>query len=84
MKSIFDVIKSLNALIRSKDLKDELSVHYQDLIKMLDILGVEHHKTVLNDHQLELYRLWNEAKANKDFTLADTYRQQLIEENVLV
>lgn len=84
MKSVFDVIKSLNSLIRSKELKDELRVHYHDLVKMLDILGIEHKETILNSHQLELYQLWNQAKENKDFTLADTYRQQLMNENVLV
>ena len=51
---------------------------------MLDILGVEHTEVRLNDHQLELYQLWNQAKQSKDFTLADTYRQQLMQENVLV
>jgi cysteinyl-tRNA synthetase len=84
MKSIFDVIKSVNALIRSKELKDELRVHYHDLMKMLDVFGIKHEVTVLNDHQLELYKQWNQAKENKDFVLADTFRQELINENVLV
>jgi cysteinyl-tRNA synthetase len=84
MKSIFDVIKSINALIRSKELKDELRVHYHDLMKMLDVFGIKHEVTILNDHQLELYKQWNLAKENKDFVLADTFRQELINENVLV
>lgn len=84
MKSIFDVIKSINALIRSKELKDELRVHYHDLLKMLDVFGIKNEVTVLNEHQLDLYKLWNHAKDNKDFILADTYRQELINENVLV
>ena len=84
MKTIFDVIKSINGLIRSKELKDELRVYYQDLLKMLDVLGIKHEVTVLNNHQLDVYKLWNQAKENKDFTLADTYRQELINENVLI
>jgi len=84
MKTIFDVIKSINALLRTKELKDELRVHYHDLLKMLDVFGIKHDVTVLNDRQLDLYKLWNQAKENKDFELADTYRQELINENVLV
>jgi len=84
MKSVFDVIKSINGLIRAKELKEELRIHYHDLLKMLEVLGIIHEVTVLNSHQIELYHLWNNAKENKDFALADTYRQALMNENVLV
>jgi cysteinyl-tRNA synthetase len=84
MKSVFDVIKSINSLIRAKELKEELRIHYHDLLKMLEVLGIIHEVTVLNHHQIELYHLWNNAKENKDFALADTYRQALMNENVLV
>jgi len=84
MKSVFDVIKSINSLIRAKELKEELRIHYHDLLKMLEVLGIIHEVTVLNSHQIELYQLWNNAKENKDFALADTYRQALMNENVLV
>ena len=50
---------------------------------MLEILGIFIDRTVLSDEDRQIYKNWNEAKANKDFETADKYRSQLIEKGIL-
>lgn len=84
MKVIFDTVKALNAALRQKTLDETVSVLYQSLVKMLWILGLKFDTIHLNPDQIQLYDTWNQAKANKDFELADQMRQQLMDQNILV
>lgn len=76
--------KELNGLIRVRE-KDfnRIKVVFNTLIKMLAILGIEFDFIVFDDQMIELYQKWNDAKSQKDFELADKYRDQLIELGVL-
>ncbi len=81
---IYDTVKKLNSSLRVKD------IVYSDLIKlinsieaMLDVLGIEYIKYQLDDEQKQLFYNWNNAKAEKNFELADKYRTQLIEKELL-
>ena len=81
---IYDTVKKLNSSLRVKD------IVYSDLIKlinsieaMLDVLGIEYIKYQLDDEQKQLFYKWNNAKAEKNFELADKYRTQLIEKELL-
>ena len=77
---IFDSIKALNTALRSKT-KDGSTIAqlYVDLLAMLDVLGIEFDLPTFTETQKQVYAAWQEAKANKDFTLADTYREQLMQ-----
>jgi cysteinyl-tRNA synthetase len=84
MKIIFDIIKALNQDQRQKDISEEiLCGHYGALRKMLDILGIDLKPIVLSPTQKDLFAKWNQAKADKDFSAADTYRKALIEQKLL-
>lgn len=81
---IFEIIKQLNQLLRVKD-KDYLNISLKlnSLLKCLDILGIEIKLVSLDKEIKTIYMKWSEAKENKDFVLADEYRQQLATKGIL-
>lgn len=83
MKIIFDQVKVLNASLRAKAAFKDLSIHYQSLRKMLNILGVEIDEILLSDEDKRLFEAWNQAKADKDFAKADALRLRLSQQNLL-
>lgn len=83
MMRIFDVVKAININLRARELKDEVFAQYHDLKAMLDVLGIEHTYFHVSDEHKEVYKKWNQAKADKDFTSADEYRTILMEANIL-
>lgn len=82
--AIFDGVKLLNQLLRVRDV-DLLEVTRKNnaILKMLDILGIKLDIVVINEADRELYNNWLMAKEKKDFELADKYRLQLQEKNIL-
>lgn len=81
---IFDTLKLLNQALRVKEIDFKaVEKEYNAINKMLEILGIFIDKTVLTDEDKQIYKNWNEAKANKDFETADKYRSQLIEKGIL-
>ena len=81
---IFELVKKINQEMRVRDLDLEtLGKDTNALIKELTILGIRYPEIKLNDKDRETYRLWNEAKAAKDFETADKYRAVLTEKGIL-
>ncbi len=83
MRYIFDQIKALNSSIRQKEWTEDVKNNYHSLRSMLNVFGIVFDKIVLSDENRVLFDQWNQAKADKDFASADTYRAQLIEKNLL-
>jgi cysteinyl-tRNA synthetase len=79
---ITTIVKEMNTLLRSKDF-DKLSIKLNTFITILDVLGINLFVDKLDDEKCNVYKLWNEARNNKDFEAADKYRNQLVEWNVL-
>lgn len=69
------LIKDLN---RSVDLNTFVSLN-----TILDVLGVEPKINEVSDSDIKNYKLWQEARANKDYALADTYRETLLEKGFI-
>ncbi len=80
---LFEGVKQINQLLRQRD-KDVHTLRQvlNSVIEMASILGIEF-DLILADEQLDLVRTWQKAKADKDFDLADTLREQLITQGVL-
>lgn len=84
MKIIFDTIKILNQDQRQRTISEEILLkHYGALRMMLITLGIDFEPIQLTQAQKELFAQWNQAKAEKDFAAADTYRKALIEQQLL-
>ena len=79
---ITTIVKEMNTLLRSKDF-DKLALKLNTFITILDVLGINLFIDKLDDEKCNVYKLWNEARNNKDFEAADKYRNQLVEWNVL-
>ena len=81
---IFDTVKTLNQLLRVKDL-DWKSIYqnYNSLLDMLNILGIYVPMFKLSEEDIANYNKWNEAKNNKDFETADKYRAILAQKGIL-
>ncbi|MBR3693784.1 MAG: cysteine--tRNA ligase [Erysipelotrichales bacterium] len=84
MSIVYEKVKELNQLLRVREIDfvkayDKANV----LMKMLEILGIEVPSIVLTEEDKELYAKWNQAKSEKDFEAADTYRNQLIKRGVM-
>ena len=71
----------MNANTRIKNLKDSSDV--KTVERMLDVLGIIIPRIKLEPDQKELFKKWNQYKANKEFEKADVIRQQLIEMGLL-
>lgn len=83
MRTVFDQIKALNALIRQKEWTTEVAVHWHSLRKMLSILGIEIEELILSDEDKNLFAKWNQAKAERDFDQADQLRSELSRKNLI-
>ncbi|NLY63318.1 MAG: cysteine--tRNA ligase [Erysipelothrix sp.] len=83
-KIIFDTLKLLNSSLRVASLDLDLIMTLTNTIyKMLSIIGIDLARKILTSEDLENMTLWNEAKANKDFELADKYRDILMERGLI-
>ncbi|MGM9969965.1 MAG: cysteine--tRNA ligase [Anaeroplasma sp.] len=79
---INNTVKEINMSLRSRKY-DELIIKTNTLKMMLDVLGINLFIEPMTDEQLDIYKLWNEARTNKDFDKADSYRQKLLEWNII-
>jgi cysteinyl-tRNA synthetase len=81
---IFELVKKINQELRVREIDlDSLGADTNTLIRELTILGIRYPEMKLNEEDKETYRLWNEAKAAKDFETADRYRAVLTEKGIL-
>ena len=55
-------------------------IHLQ---KYFDVLGINLFINKMNEEELETYKLWNQARIEKDFAKADIYRAKLLEWKIL-
>lgn len=80
LSALYTLLKEINKDLRSpstevKTLQDELTT----LQAMLFILGLKMDIAPLSTEEKELVNNWNKARQEKNFALADTYRQKIQE-----
>ena len=84
MTVLYDAIKELNLSIRTRDINlPTVSKIFNTVNYMLDLIGIYKYEKRLTEQEKQLYQNWQEAKNNKDFALADKYRESLIEKGIL-
>ena len=71
---IYDILKQINKEKSSV----RISVLYQTVMKILEILGIMP-LFELTDDTLTLYKAWEQARQDKDFQRADQLRAKLSE-----
>ena len=81
---ILGQVKVLNQLMRTKDKNNnEINKNYHTLLKMCDVMGFVFQPKMLDEEDLELYKKWMAAKAQKDFAAADEYRAALMTKGII-
>lgn len=84
LTNIFAQIKNINALLRSKPIDfDTLSRKFNSLKKCLYVLGIEFDSYQITPEIRDKYLLWEQAKNQKDFQLADEIRNWLSERGIV-
>lgn len=76
------IVKELNTDLRSKNL-ERIPLEVNTMRKILEILGIDLFVSPMTKEQLEVYKKWNQARSDKDFTSADFYRKQLADWGIL-
>lgn len=77
---LFDLVKKINQELRKKELNILLLQSYEyTLDKMLNVLGYKMEEIELDEVDFELFAAWENAKANKEFEVADLLRNRLIQ-----
>ncbi|MFA5543928.1 MAG: DALR domain-containing protein, partial [Bacilli bacterium] len=75
---IFKLVKIMNSLVRSKDLNIEYVKEVLTLYNEFTwVLGIDEEILPLEESELSLVKLWQEARINKDFDKADMYRKEI-------
>lgn len=77
---LIDLIKELNSNIRANL---SISDIYDKINLVIDILGLHYQLPSMSKDDIDLYNNWLEAKKNKDFTLSDKIRNELINKGIL-
>ena len=78
----YDLVKKINTYTRSKEY-DLLSKSVNTLKVILNVLGIEIELKQLETSDKEIYANWENARKEKNFDLADKYRQELIQRGIL-
>lgn len=79
---ILQLLKEINIAIRSKEYS-VLSLKFNTMHKILDIFGFNFTYNKLSLEDKYIYLKWMEARSNKDFDLADKYRNILSEKGII-
>ena len=81
---IFDTVKKINQGLRTRDVDWNCVIGLKNsVVKMLNILGIEIPVITLSEEEKELFAKWNEAKKEKMWDQADTYRNELSAKGLL-
>ena len=80
--AIFDFVKQLNAVVRSKDVTKTNEL-LEALLISCSLLGIELKPTILDSEDITDLQKWDELKKLKDFDQADVLRNKLQEKGVL-
>ena len=81
--SMYAIVKLANKLLRAKE-EDFVLLELLNIFKyMFNVLGFSHKKEKLTSENKDIYIAWEQARANKNFELADKLRRYLQEEGLI-
>ena len=81
---LYETLKILNQAIRNKEqVLTDIAKLFNTINYMLDLIGIKKYEKKLSEDEKKSYKLWLNAKANKDFAKADEIRKELIDKGIL-
>jgi len=81
--TIFKVVKLANNVLRNKNEAGYLKEVLTLLKELLSVLGIMVDLCSLTEDEKNIYKLWEQARNNKDFSKADEYRRKLVDLGIL-
>ena len=82
--AIFEACKQLNNALRKREADfEEIATLTTALKRMLHVLGIAFEEIKLSEEDHRLFAEWEAAKAQRDFTKADEYRNRLTQRGLL-
>ncbi len=82
--AIFEACKQLNNALRKREADfEEIATLTTALKRMLHVLGIAFEEIKLSEEDHRLFAEWETAKAQRDFTKADEYRNRLTQRGLL-
>ncbi len=84
LMELYNVIKLINAEVRTKE-KDinKLNDLFRSMLDMYKVLGLNIEYVKLTEEDKKLYQKYLESKENKDFSLSDQLRSELINKGIM-
>lgn len=84
LSELFRVLKEGNTILRTREIDFvRLQGIFFTLKDMLDILGLKLDLPLLSKEDIDLFKKYDEAKANKDFVRSDEIRNELISKGLM-
>ena len=80
---LYELVKEMNKLVRSNARLEHCLYALYIFEKMLDVLGFDLCKKLLTTEDKNLYKTWEQARADKDFEQADKLRGILQERELI-
>jgi len=81
--SMYALVKLANKFVRSKEPSLFLIRLLDAFNHMFNVLGFNHEPELISEEDVILYRNWNQARADKNFELADELRIRLQEKGII-
>ncbi len=83
--SIQKILKLINTCARNKEFDSDYACELLTLLdKKMWVLGIDSKIEVLNKDDLAIVKKWHEARAEKNFELADQYRNEISQRGILL
>lgn len=79
---IYEVIKLLNIAVRKKE-TEEIKSYVNDVLQMLEMLGLEKIVRILTDEELDLFNEYEVARLNKNYEKSDKIRVILVKKGLI-
>ena len=76
-----ELVKNINLAFRQN--KKELNVLFNTFKTISDIFGILYYEVDIDEETKKTYLAWAKARACKDFTKADLYRNILVNKGIL-
>ncbi len=84
MSIVLEQVKQLNSSLRQKELNySDITNHEATLRRMMKVLGISTPNPHLSTEEVSIIQAWHKAKADKDFSLADELRNELIQRGLI-
>ena len=85
ISSIYELIKFINTSLDEDASKEILEYTYETLEKLTDVIGIMKRESEEVDEEIEeLIEKRNQARKDKDYALADSIRDELLEKGIIL